>query len=43
MSEVEDREPARDPRDLERLLVIRQNASDVEVMVAIFEPDAAVA
>lgn len=42
MSEAETREPARDPQDLERLLVIRQNAGDVEGMVALFEPDAVV-
>ncbi len=42
MGEIESREPARDPRDLERLLVIRQNAGDVEGMVALFEPDAVI-
>jgi SnoaL-like protein len=36
------REPARDPQDLERLLVARQRAGDVEGMVALFEPDAVV-
>jgi ketosteroid isomerase-like protein len=36
------REPARDPQDLERLLVTRQLAGDVEGMVALFEPDAVV-
>jgi hypothetical protein len=36
------REPARDPQDLERLLVSRQRAGDVEGMVALFEPDAVV-
>jgi ketosteroid isomerase-like protein len=36
------REPARDPQDLERLLVSRQRARDVEGMVALFEPDAVV-
>ena len=35
-----DREPARDPQDLERLLVARQRSGDVEGMVALFEPDA---
>jgi hypothetical protein len=35
------REPARDPQDLERLLVARQRAGDIEGMVALFEPDAA--
>jgi len=33
-------EPARDPQDLERLLIARQHAGDVEGMVALFEPDA---
>ena len=36
------REPARDPQDLERLLVRRQHAGDVEGMVALYEPDAVV-
>ena len=36
------REPARDPQDLERLLVARQHAGDVEGMVALFEVDAVV-
>jgi ketosteroid isomerase-like protein len=36
------REPARDPQDLERLLVSRQRAGDVDGMVALFEPDAVV-
>ena len=36
------REPARDPQDLERLLVERQNAGDVVGMLALFEPDAVV-
>ena len=36
------REPARDPQDLERCLVERENAGDVEGMVALFEPDAVV-
>jgi ketosteroid isomerase-like protein len=36
------REPARDPQDLERLLVARQHAGDVDGMVALFEPDAVV-
>jgi ketosteroid isomerase-like protein len=35
-------EPARDPQDLERFLVARQNAGDVEGMLALFEPDAVV-
>ena len=32
----------RDPQDLERQLVIRQNAGDIDGMVALFEPDAVV-
>ena len=39
---VQTREPARDPQDLERLLVIRQHQGDVEGMVALFEPEAVV-
>ncbi len=35
-------EPARDPQDLERLLVARQHAGDVDGMVALFEPDVVV-
>jgi hypothetical protein len=34
--------PARDPQDLERLLVARQHAGDVEGMVALYEPQAVV-
>ena len=33
---------ARDPQDLERLLVARQHAGDVEGMVALYEPQAVV-
>lgn len=36
------REPARDPQDLERMLVARQWAGDVEGMVGLFEPQAVV-
>jgi hypothetical protein len=36
------REPARDPQDLERLLIARQHAGDVEGMVALFEAQALV-
>jgi hypothetical protein len=39
---VQSREPARDPQDLERLLVARQHQGDVEGMVALFEPEAIV-
>ena len=35
------REPARDPQDLERLLVSRQRSGDVDGMVALYEPNAA--
>ena len=42
MSDQSKREPARDPQDLERLLIIRQWAGDVEGMVALFEPDAVI-
>jgi ketosteroid isomerase-like protein len=35
-------EPARDPQDLERFLVVRQQAGDIEGMVALFEPDAVI-
>ena len=34
------REPARDPQDLERLLVSRERAGDVEGMAALYEPHA---
>jgi ketosteroid isomerase-like protein len=36
------REPARDPQDLERLLVARQHAGDVEGMMVLYEPQAVV-
>jgi hypothetical protein len=39
---IQSREPARDPQDLERLLVVRQNEGDVEGMVALFEPEAVI-
>jgi hypothetical protein len=42
MTERTDREPARDPQDLERLLIDRQHAGDVEGMLALFEPQALV-
>jgi len=35
-------EPARDPQDLERLLVARQRVGDVEGMLALFDPDAVI-
>ena len=34
--------PARDPQELERLLVSRQQLGDVEGMVALYEPDAVI-
>ena len=42
MADEASREPARDPQDLERLLVTRQRAGDVEGMVALFEHDAVI-
>ncbi len=36
------REPVYDPQDLERLLVSRLNAGDVDGMAALFEPDAVI-
>lgn len=42
MAEEVSREPARDPQDLERLLVSRQRAGDVDGMVALYEADAVV-
>jgi hypothetical protein len=39
---IQSREPARDPQDLERLLIVRQHAGDVEGMVALFEPEAVI-
>ena len=42
MADKTNHEPARDPQDLERFLVVRQNAGDVEGMLALFEPDAVV-
>lgn len=35
-------EPARDPQDLERLLVSRQRAGDINGMIALYEPDAVI-
>ena len=40
MADELSREPARDPQALERLLVSRQRAGDVDGMVALYEPDA---
>ena len=36
------REPAHDPQDLERLLVLRQRAGDIDGMVALYEADAVI-
>ena len=36
------REPARDPQDLERLLVSRQRAGDIDGMLALFDPNAVI-
>ena len=36
------REPVRDPQDLERLLVSREIAGDIEGMVALYEPHAVI-
>ncbi len=40
MSDRPDREPARDPQDLERLLSARQWVGDIDGMAALFEPNA---
>ncbi|ESX94059.1 MULTISPECIES: nuclear transport factor 2 family protein [unclassified Mesorhizobium] len=42
MTDQPDRDQARDPQDLERLLIDRQWAGDIEGMVALFEPDAVI-
>ncbi|ESZ41479.1 nuclear transport factor 2 family protein [Mesorhizobium sp. M0924] len=42
MTDQPGREPARDPQDLERLLIDRQWAGDIDGMVALFQPDAAI-
>ena len=42
MADEAAREPARDPQDLERLLVTRERAGDVEGMMALYEPQAVV-
>jgi hypothetical protein len=36
-------QPARDPADLARYFVVRTNAGDLEGLVALYEPDAALA
>jgi ketosteroid isomerase-like protein len=40
MTDEVGREPARDPQDLERLLVSRERAGDVDGMAALYEPHA---
>jgi ketosteroid isomerase-like protein len=40
MSDEAGREPARDPQDLERLLVSREWVGDVDGMAALYEPHA---
>jgi ketosteroid isomerase-like protein len=40
MADETGREPARNPQDLERLLVSRERAGDVDGMVALYEPHA---
>ena len=42
MTELTSRRAAHDPQDLERLLIDRQHAGDIEGMVALFEPTALV-
>ena len=42
MADEAGREPVRDPQDLERLLVSRERAGDVEGMMALYEPHAVV-
>jgi hypothetical protein len=42
MSDLTGREPIYDPQDLERQLVVRENAGDVSGMTALFEPDAVI-
>ena len=40
MTDDSSRERAREPQDLERLLIARQWAGDIDGMVALYEPDA---
>ena len=40
MTDEGSREPARDPQDLERLLIARQWVADIDGMAALFEPHA---
>ncbi len=40
MADKTNREPARDPQDLERLLISRERAGDVDGMAALYEAEA---
>lgn len=42
MNDLTKRGPVYDPQDLERLLVSRENAGDIDGMTALYEPDAAI-
>ena len=42
MNDLTTRAPVFDPQELERLLVARQNAGDVDGMTALFEPEAVI-
>ena len=42
MSDLTKKEPITDPQELERQLVARENAGDVDGMTALFEPDAVI-
>ena len=42
MSDLTGREPIYDPQELERQLVVRENAGDVSGMTALFEPNAVI-
>ena len=42
MSDPTRSEPIHDPQELERQLVVRENAGDVSGMTALFEPDAVI-
>ena len=42
MSDLTKREPIYDPQELERQLVVRENAGEVTGMTALFEPDAVI-
>jgi SnoaL-like domain len=42
MTDEAGREPARDPQDLERMLVSRERVGDVDGMTALYEPHAVI-